>query len=60
MFFQSLIVAAVALAATATPIKEQQPVLDDDFERQQVDLIKESVHPTAPNRRTFSTKNSTF
>ncbi|GAB7328215.1 hypothetical protein MBLNU13_g00237t1 [Cladosporium sp. NU13] len=42
MFFQPLIGAALALAATANPIiKEQQPVLSDGLEEQQVDLIKE-------------------
>ena len=44
MFFQVLIGAALALAATANPvIKEQQPVLSDGLEGQQVDLIKEFV-----------------
>ena len=44
MFFQSLLGAALALAATANPIiKEQQPVLSDGLEGQQVDLIKEFV-----------------
>ena len=44
MFFQVLIGAALALAATANPvIKEQQPVLGDGLEGQQVDLIKEFV-----------------
>ena len=44
MLFQSLIGAALALAATANPIiKEQQPVLSDGLEGKQVDLIKESV-----------------
>lgn len=46
MFFQPLIVAALALAATANPIvKEQQPVLGDETRGQQVDLIKEFVSP---------------
>lgn len=44
MFFQSLLGAALALAATANPIRDhQQPVFGDGFEGQQVDLIKEFV-----------------
>ena len=44
MFFQSVLGAALALAVTANPIvKEQQPVLNDGFGGQQVDLIKEFV-----------------
>jgi hypothetical protein len=45
MLFQSVISATLALAATANPIikEEQQPVLSDDLNGQQVDLIKEFV-----------------
>jgi hypothetical protein len=43
MFFQSLISAGLALAAIATPVNQQQPILDGGFEGQQVDLIKEFV-----------------
>lgn len=46
MLFQSLIGATLALAATANPIikeQQQQPVLSDDFNGQQVALIKEFV-----------------
>ena len=49
MFFQVMIGAALALAATANPvIKEQQPVLGDGLEGQQVDLIKEFVSALFP------------
>jgi hypothetical protein len=47
MFFQSLIGAALVLAATATPLNQQQPILNGDLEGQQVDLIKEFVFPWA-------------
>lgn len=45
MFFQSLLGAALALAATANPIvkEQQQPVFSDGFKGEQVDLIKEFV-----------------
>jgi len=43
MFFQSLLGAALALTATANPIREQQPVLDNGFKGQQADVIKEFV-----------------
>jgi hypothetical protein len=45
MFIRSLIGAALALAATATPVDQQQSILDGGFEGQQVDLIKEFVLP---------------
>ncbi|KAM0705527.1 hypothetical protein Q7P35_006886 [Cladosporium inversicolor] len=42
MFFRCLLGAALALAATANPIRDhQQPVFSDGFNGQQVDLIKE-------------------
>lgn len=44
MFFRCLLGAALALAATANPIRDhQQPVFSDGFNGQQVDLIKEFV-----------------
>lgn len=43
MLFQSLVGAALALAANAAPTNEQQPILKGDFKTQQVDLIKEFV-----------------
>jgi hypothetical protein len=42
-----LIGAALVLAATATPLSQQQPILNGDLEGQQVDLIKEFVFPWA-------------
>jgi hypothetical protein len=45
MFLQSFIGAALVLAATATAVDQQQPILDGGFEGQQVDLIKEFVSP---------------
>jgi hypothetical protein len=47
MFFQSLFGAALVLAATATPVNQQQPLLNGDLEGQQVDLVKEFVLPWA-------------
>jgi hypothetical protein len=47
MFFQSLAGAALVLAATATPVNQQQPILNGDLEGQQVDLIREFVLPWA-------------
>jgi hypothetical protein len=48
MFFQSLVGAALALAAAATPIRDQQPVLGGDLKGQQVDVIKECVSLAVP------------
>jgi hypothetical protein len=60
MLFQSLFGATLALAATANPIftEEQQPVLNDGFEGQQVDLIKEFVTSSHPNAQSFPTKEN--
>ena len=43
MLVHSVVAAALALAATANPIKEQQQILNDGFKEQQVDLIREFV-----------------
>lgn len=54
MFFQPLIGAALALAATAYPtIKDQQPVLNDALRGEQVDLIKEFVFFSHPTHKLF-------
>jgi hypothetical protein len=44
MLSQFLVGAALALAAAATPVREQRPLLTGGLDGQQVDLIQEFVY----------------